>query len=157
MKPTVSKVKVDDKAWKQLARHLKSIKREGASIRVGVLSSATREDGADMVVIAAVHEFGSPSIGVPERSFIRSGIREERDSLVKLLNVVARSIVGEKMTVDEGLGRLGLWAQTVVRKKIISGTITPPLAASTIARKGSDKPLIDTGQLVNSITWEIAK
>ena len=37
------------------------------------------------------------------------------------------------------------------RKFIKSGKVTPPLAESTIAKKGSSTPLLDTGNLVDSI------
>jgi hypothetical protein len=33
--------------------------------------------------------------------------------------------------------------------------MTPPLAASTIARKGHSKPLISTGLMVNSVSYEV--
>ena len=32
---------------------------------------------------------------------------------------------------------------------------SPPLAPATIARKGSDKPLVDTGLMRNSITSRV--
>ncbi|MDF7681191.1 hypothetical protein PT300_11600 [Enterobacteriaceae bacterium ESL0689] len=41
-----------------------------------------------------------------------------------------------------------------VKRKIQSG-IAPPLDPKTIARKGSSRPLIDTGNLLQSITYEV--
>lgn len=152
-----SQVKVDDKAWKELRRHLKKLEREGAHVKVGVLASSGThaESGISMIEIASVHEFGSPSIGVPERSFIRAGIQEKRDDLVRILNGLAKGIVQDKITVDEALQKLGLWGANAVKRKITSSDIPPPLKASTVARKGSTKPLVDTGQLVNSISFEV--
>jgi len=36
--------------------------------------------------------------------------------------------------------------------KAIQSVTSPPLAASTVARKGFDKPLIDTGLMFQSVT-----
>jgi hypothetical protein len=42
----------------------------------------------------------------------------------------------------------------VIKQRIANG-IAPPNSPYTIARKGSSKPLIDTGQLRNSITYQV--
>lgn len=150
-------VKVDNKAWIALKKRLRTIGQTGAHVKVGVLGEAVHDGPKpiSMVELAAVHEFGSPSIGVPERSFIRAGLKDDRDGMVRLLNDAARGIVAGTMSVETGLGRLGLWAQNAIKRKITGGDIPPPLKPRTIARKGSSKPLVDTGQLVNSITFEV--
>ena len=43
----------------------------------------------------------------------------------------------------------------VVAHDYLTDLKTPPLAESTIRRKGSSNPLIDTGQLRSSITWQV--
>jgi hypothetical protein len=47
-------------------------------------------------------------------------------------------------------------AQNDVRKAI-RDLDSPPNAESTIKAKGSSNPLIDTGQMINSIRWEYVK
>ena len=67
------------------------------------------------------------------------------------------------MDVRRALGILGAKAQADIQARIRAG-IAPPLAASTLRRKlaltrkgakGEPKPLIDTGQLVASITYRV--
>lgn len=43
-----------------------------------------------------------------------------------------------------------------VKKRIITGPFVPN-APTTIAKKGSDKPLIDTGQLLDAIDYKMHK
>jgi hypothetical protein len=43
-----------------------------------------------------------------------------------------------------------------LRQSIVD-TNDPPLAESTIKRKGFDKPLIETGHLFNSVDFEVAE
>jgi len=48
------------------------------------------------------------------------------------------------------LSEVGEW-MTAKTKAKIRGLKSPPNAASTIKRKKSSNPLIDTGQMINSI------
>lgn len=54
------------------------------------------------------------------------------------------------------LERVGLWAQGSIQQRISDG-IPPPNAESTIRRKGSSTPLIDTGQLRTSIKYRVKR
>jgi len=48
--------------------------------------------------------------------------------------------------LEQELGKVGLLAQSQVRAKI-TAIKSPPNAQSTIDKKGSSNPLIDTGQM----------
>jgi hypothetical protein len=150
-------VKVNDREWKKLKGRLDKLGRTGAHVQVGVFSTAGAhaDSGVSMVEIAAVHEFGSPSANIPQRSFIRAGILESREELKKVLAKLAKGVVQDRIQVDEALQQLGLWGANAVKRKVTGTNIPPPLATATIRRKGSSKPLVDTGQLVNSITWVV--
>lgn len=148
--------KSNDQVWRELRARLKVHGRAQSHVQVGVLGdSGTHHSGFSMVELAAVHEFGSPAAGIPERSFIRSALRDRKDEMTKLLTGVAKRIIDNKMTIDQGLGQLGLWAATAIKKQIIGQDIPPPLKASTVAKKGSSKPLVDTGQLLGAISWKV--
>ena len=56
--------------------------------------------------------------------------------------------------MDAMLHQLGNWYRDVQRAHIRNGNWVPN-APATIRRKGSDRPLIDTGQLVNSVEYEV--
>lgn len=146
------------KLWDRLLAH--AHKLEHAHVKVGVLSShgASEPHGDDasftLVEIAACHEFGTDTI--PERSFIRSTFSQRvPDELVKMQAALAREVVTKGLDPEKALARLGAWGAAEVKKTITEDDIPPPLAASTIAAKGSTKPLVDTGQLKNSISYEV--
>jgi|SRR6185295_136781 len=134
-----------------LANRLRSL---NDTVLVGVPSGKTEKDGTPTAMIAAVHEFGSPSRGIPERSFLRSGIRRARPIFTRLNYYSLKRMVMGKMTEATALGRLGLAAVAAVQNEIVNGTFAP-LKPKTIARKGSMKPLIDTGSLRKAITYVI--
>lgn len=109
--------------------------------------AATEE--ISILEVAIYNEFG---LGVPERSFLRAWFDEHRsENEDALRNAVKLYLRGQK-TLVEVLDLLGLKFQGGVQKKIAQG-IAPPNAPSTIKEKGSSTPLIDTGQLRQSVTF----
>lgn len=111
-----------------------------------------KENGISVAGVAAVHEFGGGS--VPERPFMRTGIRRGQPDQAKLNTANLKAVVRGDLTVPQALGQLGLMAATQVQREIVEGDFAA-LQETTINRKGSSKPLIDTGQMRQSVTYEI--
>jgi hypothetical protein len=133
-----------------LVKALRSVK--GAELRVGILDKGD-DDHAGLTVaeLAAIHEFG---LGVPERSFIRGWYDENIDQIRELIKKqLARVARGEVSEVN-AWKQLGALFVAQIQKRIVE-RIPPPLAESTIKAKGSDVPLVDTGQLKSSITFKV--
>lgn len=136
---------------KALQKRLRQMKKR---VLVGVPAGKTEPDGTSTAKIAAIHEFGAPERNIPERSFLRSGIRENLPVLTELSKGLLPRVVEGVMGEEHALGILGTVAASKVQDKIVSGPFTPN-APRTVARKGSDKPLIDTGSLRQSITYVV--
>lgn len=140
-------------------------KRKGLTgiVRGGrALSGPVRQvDPADqltLVQLAAIHEFGSPAAGIPERSFIRSTFGlYARDELREKMSLLCKAALSGRMDPRTAIDLLGTWAVAQVRRTITAGKVRPPLKPATEARKGSTKPLVDTGQLVNAIAHEVVE
>lgn len=151
-----SYIKEIDHGWTKIKAEILRLK-EKSVVLVGVqgeLAAASHGDVSN-VEVATWQEFGT-STGVPERSFIRAPIEEGRANIAQMVEKSATKIVTGKSTVDK---ELSLWGERLVgvMKRRISAGISPPLKPETIRRKGSSKPLIDSGQLRNSITYRISK
>ncbi len=127
----------------------------GGTVLVGVPAGAESE-GRSLVQVGAVHEFGSPARGIPERSFLRSTMAEQKTNFVKLNVKNLQRLVRGEVDKARALGELGEYATGQVKRRFVTGPFVP-LKDTTIARKGSSKPLIDTGALRQSIAWEIEK
>lgn len=127
-------------------------------VRVGVMGDTTKNARSDgpmtNVEIAAFMEFGTSTI--PARSFLRSTLDKNAQEYRQLARALLGQVMQRKTTARQALDLLGMKAAADVKRGITEGEgIPPPLAASTIARKGSSRPLVDTGQLVASITWRV--
>lgn len=152
---------LDDRVWQELKGRLADLARP--HVRVGVLASkggsaaAEGSAGITMAELATVHEYGSPEAGIPARSFVRrTFIEKEADTAGAIAKLAGRVIEGK---VDEGraLELLGAWGAAQVKNTIARGPhIPPPLKPETIeAKSGKTRPLVDSGQLVGSISSEV--
>lgn len=118
--------------------------------------SISKLSGITVVEIANFHEFG---LGVPERSFLRSTLDENRNKYSNIVSEMRTEISKGAFDTKTALEILGQKIVKDVKQKIYDG-IMPPLAESTIRKKTvdnkrGDTPLIDTGQLVQSITYSV--
>ena len=148
-------IKVTDKdnGYKALAKQVFGIKKPLVNVGIHAAEGSKIPKGGKATVLeyGTYNEFG---LGVPERSFIRGTAdakgKEWRDFAASRMRLV---IKGE-LTKEQALEQMGLRFQSNMQKRISDG-ISPPNAPSTIAKKGSSKPLIDTGTLRSSITYSI--
>lgn len=131
-------------------------------VTVGVHSAdgSAVEEGSSLTVaeIAAIHEFG---LGVPERSWLRDFVDENRDKLSGMLATTAKLIAEGKYPADVAMNRFGLAVVGMVKQRITEG-IEPALAESTKLEKmrvtggnAKDTPLIRFGQFVSAIAHEV--
>mgnify|MGYP001221519143 CR=1 FL=1 len=104
--------------------------------------------------LAAIHEFGTDDGVIPERSFLRSAMVRFAGEHGKIIKRLAKDISTGDRNQSVALGLLGATAAANVQRQIVD-VKTPPNTAETIRRKGSSNPLIDEGQLRQSVTWEV--
>lgn len=122
------------------------------AVLVGVPAGKVEPDGKSSAEVAAWLEFGTSTS--PERPFLRVGIRSNLDAFRRLGRIDLVGIAEGTMTMDAALGRLGQLAAGKVKAGFTTGEWAPN-APSTIARKGSDRPGIDTGSYRQSITYQV--
>lgn len=93
---------------------------------------------------------------IPARPFMKFAMEIWEREFPKVLGRIMPSYLGGSITVDGVLKELGERAKNAVQKAIREGDYAP-LSPRTVAAKGSSTPLIDTGRMVNSVTFEIRK
>lgn len=127
------------------------------SVKIGAFGDDSR-DGIDNAALVAIHEFGSSDGRIPERSFIRSTFGANAETYVRGLKRLLERILDGRMTLVQALDVMGSKISTDIKNRVTQGEhIPPPNAPSTIERKGSDRPLVDTGRMINSITWKVER
>lgn len=95
----------------------------------------------------------TPSVTIPERSFLRTGHDKNVNRIIEQTERAIGQVIAGKMTVDDVLDLYGQQMSTAI-KDYMRDLSTPPNSSATILAKGSSNPLIDTGNLLESITWK---
>lgn len=101
-------------------------------------------DNFNLASLAAVLEFGNERI--PSRPFLRQTLAENQEKYTALFVKLFKS----GNSIDQIYEQIALTAQGDVQQNIVNGKWTAN-APSTIKRKKSSKPLIDTGKLRQSV------
>lgn len=150
----MGKVTYDASVWEALKLQVEKL--SGAHVRIGVLTGPHENADITIAELAVIHELGAPAAGIPERSFIRASLERARPEMVQFIAKLAKAVVLGRITSAQAHGLLGEWAVAKVRDYILEGQgVPPPLKDATIARKGSARPLVDTGQLLHSISYAV--
>ena len=135
------------RALVELAKQAKT-----AKVRAGIVEQATYDgsDGESVAQVAFWNEYGTATI--PPRPFFRNTIAEHKNEWPKQAAALMKTNGGDVRQTLELMGE-GVKGQI---KMTIQGFQEPANAASTVKKKGSDKPLIDTGTLWRRIDYEVA-
>ena len=94
------------------------------------------------------------TIDMPERSFLRSSMKEGRSDLEDTAQKVMRKAITGEISMDAALSLIAAKSEAMVKSTLDAGNFAP-LSQETIRRKGSSKPLTDKGQLLQSIIGEV--
>jgi hypothetical protein len=151
-----------------MANILKEVENlKSMCVKVGVtedVGAQTAASGATLAQIASWNELGvmGPPVSqngggkwfIPPRPFVRGFADSKREQIAKTMEKLSGLVSGGKLTAETAMARLGEYGQSGVKSFIRNGVFTAN-ADSTIAKKGSSKPLIDGGTLRNSIRYQV--
>ncbi|MGO2858848.1 MAG: hypothetical protein ACTICC_10600 [Lactiplantibacillus plantarum] len=93
-------------------------------------------------------------VNIPARPFIRTAKKENEDKYRRMvMNGIGR-IIDRTMSATELLNILGETAVNDIRRQMVTWS-DPGNAPATIARKGTNNPLVDKGILARSVSYRI--
>ena len=149
-------VKDRDRGWDKVRRE---VIKPTQHVTVGVHGDQDARDGEiGNVALMAIHEFGSESAGIPERSVIRHTVDTNINDYRRLVHTIGQQIYNGRISAEQGLNLIGLKVAADMR-----GTISrtpgswPALQDATVASRqfGGSKPLLDRGELQKSIKHKV--
>lgn len=156
----VGVVKDIDLGWEQIEREIQKAEKsfvlvgfqEGEKTKKQQKGSRTKKSGLSLAEIAASNEFGTRSI--PARPFMRTSFDENLPKINQAIRSQYVKILDGKSTTKKSLGLIGLLMVSLIQEKI-RAIHSPPNSARTIAIKKSSKPLIDFGQMIQSVREKV--
>jgi len=129
---------------------------DGMVAQVGFPSGINYEEGTPVAYVATIQEFGAPEVNIPPRPFMRPTVKANKHEWTKIIASRIPKVVMGKMTAFDVLDLVGISAAADIQVTI-SKVDSPPNSPATIKRKGSSKPLVDTGLMVASVQNAVNK
>lgn len=122
----------------------------------------TRGQRINNATLAYIHEHGAPAANIPKRAFLRPGVESVQRDLVQIMRKAGDAALnGRPDHVNRWLNAAGLKAQAAVQAKLRSGPFAPLSPRTLAARRARGvsrtKPLIDTAQLLQSISYVVRR
>ena len=175
----VTIIKDEHALWDTVEKELRSFKH--SYVKVGVLESAPMhkgktEDGetevVEMATIAAVHEFGANinvtdkmrkflhvigihlrketnTIVIPQRSFLRGWTDDKKEEITNEIDKLLTKVTNNQLSANEALNKLGAFGEGGVKSRFRNNDWEP------LKVRVGGTPLVDSGQLINSIHHEV--
>lgn len=138
---------------------LEDLQRSDVLVGIPEEENHRDENGIGNAALLYIHTNGSPVRNIPARPVIEPAIKAEgnRQLINEQLKKAAKAILSKDAAAAESsLRRAGqIGANSAKRWFTDPRNNWAPNAPSTIRRKGSDRPLIDTGALRQAITWVV--
>lgn len=122
-------------------------------VRVGYQQGdAQEDDGVDLCDVAMWNELGTSN--APSRPFMRDSVDKNEDKINAFLKAQLKKLAAGETDAEGILKAIGVFQKGLVQKQIVDGDFVPN-APRTIRKKKSDKPLIDTGRMRQSVNFVI--
>lgn len=144
------KIKVDTKAIKRIERILRDL---DDSAEIGFFDGHIhpKDNGKNTIAeVAMINELG---IGVPQRRFFRETL-EEHNNYLKHLETASRLIITGKMKKKVALNDIGAAVEEDVKGKIADNSFKQN-DKKTVAKKGFDDPLTETGTMERDVSHRV--
>lgn len=130
----------------------------GISITVGVHRGKLNK-GVDVATYGAWNNYGTKNaMGgelIPKRQFMRFASDRIADWMESgAYKEILHDVMTGRLTPQQAIARIGAVAVQTTRKTIADSALYRPNSAITIARKGSSKPLIQSGTLIQTVNYK---
>jgi hypothetical protein len=155
---------------------------KAATLSVGFLEGSTEPDGTSIPMIAAIQEFGAPKANIPPRPFFRNMIAAKSGEWLgavadllkandydaeKTLGQTGEAIKGQLQqsiidTMEPALSPVTIMLrgmksndQSLVVNRTVVEEARARVAAGLTNYGASEKPLIDSGNLLNAVDYTV--
>lgn len=119
-------------------------------LQVGWFETARYSAGKPVAFVASVHEYGYTPKNIPPRPFMRPAYAANAEKWTKMAAGGFKAAIAGAIDLGDALEQIGGVAAGDIAKAIQA--VTEP-AIKYKRKNGSTKPLVDTGQMIQSVTY----
>lgn len=157
-KPAIKVIKKLDKLG-DITKSLGELQKQDVLIGLPQAQNSRQGEPITNAELAYIQSKGSPVNNIPPRPFLEPSIEAHKEKIAKIqAQAFKAALEGKQAEVTITIGKVGMLGQKCAKDWFTDpANHWPANSPITIARKGSDKPLIDTGALRNAIVYVVRK
>lgn len=139
-----------------LKKQMDQLRNMDVLIGIPADKASRKKDVINNASLLFLHTHGSELKHIPARPVLEPSIALNREIISDHLGLAAKAITDNKPdTARRELAVTGQLAANAAKRYVMEGTHLAPNKPSTIRRKKSSRPLIDTSQMVKAITYVV--
>lgn len=154
-------LKSDDKVWKRMAKNLS---RGGQKTATVGWWNSVHPTGIPVAQVAQLNEEGHengagsayPGTITPARPFIRLGFLPKVGKVLPSFTSQAHAVAMGAKTWTQVNHEMG-WQLKGILQDVIEAWSTPPNRPATIALKGRNDPLVDSGTMLDTVQTKVIR
>lgn len=173
--PATHKLIVKDTGWDEIVKEHKKL--DGVKVKVGLFGSG--DPDSNLAARGAIQTFGAKititdkmrgylhfigihvkktttQIIIPKRPFMQNAMDMNEANLLDFIKKQYILFLNDKINLNMFLNRIGLKHTDQIKLSIKRGNYAK-LHPVTTARKGSSKPLIDSGEMLQGVKHKVDK
>lgn len=148
-------------ALSKLTKALDTLAKKHVYVGIPAEKASRKEDGPNNAELAFLATFGSPINNIPARPFLDPAIKADGNRQViqaHMENAAKAAFAGDDAGVQKNLELAGTAAANAAKRWFVDPRNGfAPNTPETIARKGSDRPLIDHAEMRGAITYVVTE
>lgn len=113
-----------------------------------------KKSNFEQKVYISTHMRKAYSVVIPARPFMRMAYADFVQNKGALQSRLAKLLFTGKISADQVMGQIGLYLEQCITSSIKNGEFAPN-AASTVANKGFNKPLIHTSHMLQTVASKV--
>lgn len=162
------RVEVHDLGLAEARAKLAQLGRQRVTVGFQGSRGSAKHPNADTSIaqVAAWQEFGTPGSDdrtydktrtrIPSRPFVRTGLAKAATEIQSAIKRATSGVIDGRHDVDEAQDLVGARMVEAVQQAILDAhSWATPLADATVARKGHDDPLIESGAMYDAVSYAI--
>ncbi len=152
-----STVKVIDRGWDGIIRDLREIGNSYAKVGLPADGKTSgRKSMPDLIEVGFAHEFGFTPKNIPERSFMRTSFDQKSEEIAAKQQIAVDKVREGFASPRVALTELADEGVEIIKDKIRTEDPSwPKLKKQTTDKKGHDKMLVETQQMLNSMQHKV--
>lgn len=139
-----------------LVKRIRQIQQSDVLVGIPAERTARKDEPINNASLLYLHTHGSPLNNIPARPVIEPAIEEKRELIAPHLAAAGKQVLSSHPEdAERELKLAGTIAANAAKRYVLAEHHLTPNAPSTIRQKGSDRPLVDSTQMVRAITYAV--